>query len=63
MASDTKVEVPYRLSWDGRGGYKPGRGEAGWTARSFDSLEAAKTFMRENPEAEMPCWRRIEARS
>lgn len=51
--------LPVRLSFDGRGGIKPGRGEAGWTLMEFDSAAERAEFMNQHTEAEMPCWRRI----
>lgn len=58
--TETKVPLPARLSFDGKGGFKPGRGQAGWTVYTFDSVEDRDAFMRAYPEAAMPCWRRIE---
>lgn len=53
------VQVPYALSFDRKGGVKPGRGEAGWTVASFKTMASALAFMRRHPEAEMPAWNRF----
>jgi hypothetical protein len=54
-----KFDLPVNLSFDGRGGVKPGRGEAGWTMISFESEADRSAFMKAHREAAMPCWRRI----
>lgn len=40
--------------------FKPGRGSAGWTVKTFPTRDEALRFMQEWPEARMPCWGRIE---
>lgn len=55
-----RVTLPTLLSFDGRGGFRPGRGEAGWTVYAFPSADDRARFMREHPESRMPCWARIE---
>jgi hypothetical protein len=39
----------------------PGRGDAGWTVVEFESIEAARAWMKSNPSACLPCWARISA--
>lgn len=48
------VRLPYLLSFDGAGGCKPGRGEAGWTVATFASAAARAAFMAAHPESAMP---------
>lgn len=45
-----KVRLPYRL--------EP-FGHKGWTVTEFTAVEAA-TFVKRNPAAAMPCWKRFE---
>ena len=62
MKTTTKtVSLPALLSFDGKGGFKPGRGQAGWTVFQFESIEDRALFMRLHPESAVPCWKRIEA--
>ena len=56
-----KTSVPYLLDFDGRNGFKPGRGRAGWTVAEFTTHAEALDFMARYPEARMPCWARIES--
>jgi hypothetical protein len=37
---------------------RPGARAAGWALFEFASVAAARVFMRANPQAAMPCWRR-----
>ena len=60
MATRT-VTLPANLSFDGKGGFRPGRGEAGWTLYLFESIADRDLFMRLHPEAAMPCWKRVKA--
>jgi hypothetical protein len=60
MNTATKFTLPTLLSFDGNGGFKPGRGQAGWTVYSFDSAAARAAFMAANGPSRMPCWVRIE---
>ena len=53
------VTLPARIDFDGKGGFKPGRGSAGWTVYAFTSVADRDMFMRLHREAEMPCWRRV----
>ena len=60
-AVSKKVTLPALLSFDGKGGFKPGRGMAGWTVFEFESAEDRALFMRLHPDAAMPCWKRLMA--
>jgi hypothetical protein len=52
--------LPYLLSFDGKGGEIPGRGEAGWSVTYFDSAEARAVWMLHHGPSRMPAWSRIE---
>jgi len=53
------VKLPVGLTFDGKGGFKPGRGNAGWTVYEFASESERDAFMARHPDAAMPCWRRV----
>lgn len=42
-------------------GSEPTYGDAGWGLVACSCREDALRVMAENPQARMPCWRRIEA--
>jgi hypothetical protein len=46
----TTISLPYRL--------EP-FGQSGWTVARMSAQEAA-AFVRANPQAEMPCWKRFD---
>jgi len=58
--ANSKVTLPANLDFDGKGGFKPGIGRAGWTVYQFESAADRNEFMRLYPQAAMPCWKRIE---
>jgi len=61
MKTTNRVTLPTLLSFDGKGGFKPGRGEAGWTVYGFDTVAERDAFMKTHGYARMPCWDRIDA--
>jgi hypothetical protein len=60
-SATNKFSLPTLLSFDGKGGFKPGRGEAGWTVYAFGTAEERAAFMAGHAASRMPCWSRIEA--
>jgi hypothetical protein len=58
--SSGKHTLPVALTFDGKGGFKPGRGNAGWTVYEFGSAEERAEFMARHRDARMPAWARIE---
>lgn len=48
------VQVPVKLSFDGKGGFRIGDGRAGWTVYALPSEEAAIAFAREHRSSLMP---------
>jgi hypothetical protein len=53
------IQLPAYVDHDGKGGFKPGRGNAGWTLVACASVADRDAFMAAHPEAAMPCWRRF----
>lgn len=57
--STNQVTLPARIDFDGKGGFKPGIGMAGYTIFSFESIADRDLFMRLYPGSAMPCWKRV----
>lgn len=55
--------LPVALDFDVNGGVKLGRGQAGWTVKTFDTAEERADFMSANSFCSLPCWKRIAVQS